>query len=128
MKRIIAVIAIALVILGLAIWEILYINDTIKTMNVKCEEIYTEISTRTVVTDKLSEQVDNIEKYWLKREKKLCLVVSHKDMANIGDYIGYLKASVINDNLEDCQTYALLLRENMDYLGHMISFNFENIL
>ena len=128
MKRIIAVIAIALVILGLAIWEILYINDTIKTMNVKCEEIYTEISTRTVVTDKLSEQVDNIEKYWLKREKKLCLVVSHKDMANIGDYIGYLKASVINDNLEDCQTYALLPRENMDYLGHMISFNFENIL
>lgn len=128
MKRIIAVISIALVILGLAIWEILYINDTIKTMNVKCEEIYTEISTQTVVTDKLSEQVDNIEKYWLKREKKLCLVVSHKDMANIGDYIGYLKASVINDNLEDCQTYALLLRENMDYLGHMISFNFENIL
>lgn len=128
MKRIIAVIVITLVIIGLAIWELLYIDSTIDVMNAKCGEIYTEISTQTTVTDKLSQQVDNIEKYWLKREKTLCLVISHKDMSNIGDYIGYLKASVRNDNLADCQTYALLLRENMRYLGHMISFNFENIL
>ena len=84
MKRIIAVIVITLGIIGLAVWELLYIDSTIDVMNVKCNEIYTEISTQTTVTDKLSQQVDNIEKYWLKREKTLCLVVSHKDMSNIG--------------------------------------------
>lgn len=127
MKRGLIVLGLTALILTLAIVEIVYINDTIKDMNRECSSIYYYVTSDNFSFDTLLDKTDTLEDYWQDREKKLCLIVSHKDMANIADNISYVKASAINQNKEDAITYSLLLKENMSYLSHLISFNIENV-
>ena len=127
MKKAIAVLGLLSIVVGLAIWETHYIKKTINVMNTNCQTLYESVTQDDIDFDALQTQIIDTNRYWTKREKVLCLFVSHKDMSNISDYIEYLLASAKNNAKNDCLTYALLLQENMKYLGHLISFNIFNI-
>lgn len=93
-----------------------------------CYEIE-EVATQTgIVNGEVASLVDNLEDSWTKNEGKLCFMVNHKSVEQLGIEIVRLKTYI--DEEEEIEFFVSLeiIKHYVDTFQHFMGGSFHNVL
>jgi hypothetical protein len=132
MGRTIAVFCLLLALIGVALAEQFYIGGVYKHMAAQTAALIAEVEDYpdegTKFDQYLVQQVDDLQKYWTGREKKLCIIIRHVDILNISNALVYAQNFVHNDNKEETLAGLRQLAYLVDSYKTIYGFNGANIL
>ena len=128
MKLWIVMIALALGVCGLCVWDMINTNKIFNHMESESLKIYSSLNVSDIGNNEISDDIINLNDYWTKKMDILSVSISRKDLQPISDYLQYLYASIINSNQEDAITYSRLLNYNILGLKESNCLCFLNLL
>ena len=97
--KIITIIILFLVVIGLAIWQEIFVSDSLSNMLKMCNELKNSIETNDSLLDAdIQDKLNEIDDYWTKKEEILCFVINHNDMKDVGDAITNIKTFTVQNN------------------------------
>lgn len=128
MKRHIIIIVVSVILIGLMIFEQIYIRNTLNELRDQTLYLYSEIHTQeNINTEDLIFSVEKLDDYWKTKENFLCLTINHKDMEKIGEQITKLITYINQNNKEDAEYEVELLKYYVEGNEHVMIANFQNI-
>lgn len=128
MKRGLLVIFIALCLIGGIVWEQIFVNDCINNIKQKTSNLYNLIiNCEGDVSEDIVNETELFDKYWKDKENWLCLVINHKDMEKVGEQITKLTILTRQNELQQCQFEAELLKYYVEGSEHILCVTFQNI-
>lgn len=112
-------------LLGVVVWEQVYIDETLNTMQTMSNELYKVLESEELPeSEKLA---TNMHNYWLKRQAVISLMVDYRDIEQIGRQSCYIISHLNNKDFElarsECQQFSYVL----DNFAHMTHFDLHNI-
>lgn len=128
MKLWIPMSVLALGVLGLCIWDVVFTKNVFAVLEEKSDYIYTSLQTTPITNENLSKEILELNDYWTKKMDTLCISISRKDMQPISDYLQYLCSSIKNNSQEDAITYSRLLNYNIIGLKESSVLSWVNLL
>lgn len=127
MRRIIWVLIILASLVIIITLEQVNVSDTLAGLKERIQVISTKIESSEQITD-LTEEVDELNDFWDKRESIICLTYNHKDMEKIGEQIKKLQTYVkLNDKDNSILEFNLLAFQVTGY-EHLVVTSFQNVL
>ena len=124
MKRGFVIISIFLILIGLCVWEDVYLSSNLKLLNEKA----TELAQIVVNTEEVKNKIKELDDFWVKTENRFCLVVNHINMEEAGEQITKIKTfSELNKKEELLVEIDLLVYFSESY-EHIIVPHIQNIL
>ncbi len=127
---IISIIVITLFLIGICIYEDVAVTDGLKQVNENCmaieeliENIEDDIKTMQVVM-----AVENLEYEWLKSEARMCYLVNHKNIQEIGVEISKLQGFLENNELNDFKSSLDAIKFYSHSYLHFMGASLHNIL
>lgn len=128
MKRHIIIIVVSAILIGLMIFEQIYIRNTLDELREQTLYLYSEIHSQEIInTEDLIFSVEKLDSYWKTKENFLCLTINHKDMEKIGEQITKLITYINQNNKEDAEYEVELLKYFVEGNEHIMIANFQNI-
>lgn len=129
MKRGFIIISIFLILIGLCVWEDVYLATNLKLLNEKAQNLAEIVRNAENVDDEIiAEKIQDIDKFWTKTENLFCLVVNHINMEEAGEQISKIKTlSSLNKKEELLVEIDLLVYFSESY-EHIIVPHIQNIL
>lgn len=128
MKKAIFAAVLFLSLLALGLYEIIAVQNIIKTLTASSNELKVEYEENeediSVATNKIVELKD----YWKSVECNLCLMFNHKDLSTITDSINKLESYTINKDFDNAIAEVNLLIGYAEKTDHIMGFNVHNIL
>jgi hypothetical protein len=92
-------------------------------------KIYAAHETKSPInTDELIAEINKIHDYWIKREKKLSLVIRHFDLTQISDALIYVKNFVFFDNAEEAAAGLERAKYLVMIQRHSFSTSMHNVM
>lgn len=73
-------------------------------------------------------QIENLEDSWLDNEEKMCYLVNHKNIQEIGQEISKLKLYVVENDVEAFKVSLSTIRGYCHSYLHFMGANFHNVL
>ena len=129
MKRGFVIISIFLILIGLCIWEDIYLSSNLKILNEKAinlAQIAREAENAS--DDIVKNAITDLDEFWTKTENWFCLVVNHINMEEAGEQISKIKTlSELNKKEELLVELDLLVYYSESY-EHIIVPHIQNIL
>lgn len=129
MKRGFVIISIFLILIGLCIWEDIYLSSNLKILNEKAinlAQIAREAENAS--DDIVKNAITDLDRFWTKTENWFCLVVNHINMEEAGEQISKIKTlSELNKKEELLVELDLLVYYSESY-EHIIVPHIQNIL
>ena len=142
MTRLIVTLSLLLLIFGAATWEHHFID---KSYNRLSKDLDTLVATMTTKVEQAKAdgqepkdakidapeniaKVDEMYKFWKKREKNLLMVARHFDLAQISDALIYMKNFVEFGNAEEAFAGAQRLRYLIDSHLHNFGATVQNVI
>lgn len=116
------------------LFVICFIEDRIATNSLKIVENYClEIEKAakeegTIVSGKVVSLVDNLEDSWERNESKLCFLVNHKSIENLGVEIVRLKTYIDEDEPIEFFVSLEIIKHYTEVFQHFMGASFHNIL
>ncbi len=129
MKRGFVIISIFLILIGLCIWEDIYLSSNLKILNEKAINI-AQIAreAENASDDIVKNAITDLDEFWAKTENWFCLVVNHINMEEAGEQISKIKTlSELNKKEELLVELDLLVYYSESY-EHIIVPHIQNIL
>jgi len=127
-KKGLTILIISLLLIGLATYESIAVNNLIVRIDTDVKKIYPKFyeneSDITILYDELNE----IDEYWTESESIMCLMFNHKDLGCITDSINKLKAYTRNNDYDNAIAEIELLKGYTEKNTHILGFNIHNIL
>lgn len=103
MKKLISILIVAAILVTLVVLEQIYIHNTFDKMIEKIVALDTEIaSTENIKTENIENIIEDIDTYWIEREKIMCLSMNQNELNKVGEQIKKVKVYVEQDNKKDC--------------------------
>lgn len=84
-------------------------------------------STDNINTEEIEIGCNEIDIFWTKRERILCLFINHNDLNKIGEQIKKIKVYVRQNNKENCQYELETLKFYNKSYRHVFEINFQNL-
>lgn len=129
MKKLVSVCAIFALLLAIVIWEQIFVDDTLNSLTRKIEKIDAEIvALADINTDDIVASVDELDKYWTKKEQVFCLIINHNDLNRIGEQIKKVKVYVAQNNKDDCVYEIETLKFYVESYRHVMEINIQNLM
>lgn len=125
-KKSIYIIIFAVILIGVATFEILYtqnVIDTVKASTSKMEELFDKGDYESINIEAVE-----LEKYWMDHEHVLSLIYNHNDIKNVVLEINQIKSYCEKLNEEEIIAHINLLKINIELVTHTIQFNLENVI
>lgn len=121
MTRLIITFVLVASLLTLASLEQHFITTTYNRLGNETHELTVAIyaASGPINTPQNIAKVNNLYEYWLKKERRLCMLARHIDLSYISDAIIYVKNFVYFDNKEE----ACVGLEKLKYLIETHAFN-----
>ncbi len=129
MKRGFIIITIFLILIGVCIWEDVYLSTNLKTLNEKATELASIVrNSEDVNSEIVKDKIKELDEFWAKTENYFCLVVNHINMEEAGEQITKIKTfSELNQKEELLIEVDLLVYFSESY-QHIIVPHIQNIL
>lgn len=116
-------------LIGICLAEELIVNSSLKDVQNRCFEIVQLIDQKDSLKDMdIVLAVDNLEYNWTKNEGKLCCMVNHKNIQEIGQEIAKMKVHVANDDKDAFKVCIESLKLYCHSYLHFMGANLHNIL
>ena len=125
---------ISTIVIVCALFVICFVEDRIATNSLKVVEDYclqiekTVEEEGTIVSGKVAALVDNLEDSWEKNESKLCFLVNHKSIENLGVEIVRLKTYIDEDEPIEFFVSLEIIKHYTEVFQHLMGASFHNIL
>lgn len=116
-------------IVGICILEDQLVKKSLASVNDACYEIEVAIQENNgIVNGEVASLVDNLQYEWFKNESKLCFVVNHKSIEQLGVEIIRLKTYI--DEEEEIEFYVSLniIKNYVQTFQHFMGAGVDNIL
>ena len=113
---------------------ICFVEDKVVTNSLRivedyCLEIEKAVKEEgTIVSGKVASLVDNLEDSWKKSESKLCFLVNHKSIENLGVEIVRLKTYIDEDEPIEFFVSLEIIKHYTKVFQHFMGASFHNIL
>lgn len=128
MKRLIFILLIFFSLVGGMIWEQIFINKTIVSMQEQTNSLHNLItSSEQVDTPEILTKLNSLQEYWSDKENTICLLINHKDIENIGEQIEKLVSACEHNNKEQSDLEVHLLKYYVEGSEHVLKVTFQNI-
>lgn len=127
-KRIITISALFGLLIILAFYELVAVNNLITTLNEQATNLQTEIYENKEFVSNSINSVKKTKEYWNKNEIILTLMFNHKDLSTITDTLSRLYSYVENNDFDNAIAEVNLLKQYSEKNKWIMGFNFQNIL
>ena len=127
-KRIITISALFSLLIILAFYELVAVNNLITTLNEQATNLQTEIYENKEFVSNSINSVKKTKEYWNKNEIVLTLMFNHKDLSTITDTLSRLYSYVENNDFDNAIAEVNLLKQYSEKNKWIMGFNFQNIL
>lgn len=127
-KRIITISALFGLLIILAFYELVAVNNLITTLNEQATNLQTEIYENKEFVSSSINSVKKTKEYWNKNEIILTLMFNHKDLSTITDTLSRLYSYVENNDFDNAIAEVNLLKQYSEKNKWIMGFNFQNIL
>lgn len=120
---------IILLLVGICISEELVVSNSLRDIQSRSIEIelliddYDSLKNTDIVL-----AVDNLEYRWSGYESKLCYMVNHKNIQEIGQEIAKIKEYVASDDIEACRVSLYSIKFYCHSYLHFMGANIHNVL
>ena len=129
MKKIFWVILITVLMFTVLIWEQIFVDNTLDVLAQKIENIETEISVvENINTEKIIGLSEDLDEFWTKKERILCLFINHNDLSKVGEQIKRMRNYIEQDDKEECETELDVLKFYAESYKHVMEINIQNLL
>lgn len=127
-KRLIAVIVIAVLLITLGIVECVLVNNFIVSIDKQVEALIPLYEENKDDITILTSQAEEIEKKWDDNEQILCLMFNHKDIGVLTDTMTRLVEYTKQNNYDDAIVEINVLKEYAEKNHTIMGCNIHNIL
>lgn len=111
------------------IWEQIFVDNTLDVLAQKIENIETEISVvENINTEKIIGLSVDLDDFWTKKERILCLFINHNDLSKVGEQIKRMRNYIEQDDKEECETELDVLKFYAESYKHVMEINIQNLL
>lgn len=120
---------IVLLLFGICLSEELVVSKSLKDIqsrSLEIEMLIDDYDSLKVVDVVLS--IDNLEDKWSKYESKLCYMVNHKNIQEIGQEIAKIKEYVASDDVDACRVSLYSIKFYCHSYLHFMGANLHNVL
>ena len=122
-------IGIALILVAICLVEEFTVSSALENVQDRCFSIEKIIDEeKTLKNISLVLAVDNLEYNWLDAESKLCYMVNHKNIQEIGQEITKAKQYISEDNIEEFEISLELIKFYCHSYLHFMGANIHNVL
>ena len=127
-KRAITMLIVGTILIGLAITEMIIVENFIDNIETKINELVVKFDENRDDITVLTPLIEDIEQTWDSKEHILCLMFNHKDMSMVTDSITRVKEYCEQNNYGDGVVEVMILQEYAKKNHNIMGFNFNNIL
>lgn len=126
--KIFIIILLTLLLAGLVTYEEIMVNNSLNLIFEKSIQLQADTSdTEYINNSYVVRQADVISDIWDKYEDRLCFVINHKNIQDMGIQISNLKAYVITNDIEDFKQTIALIVYYTELFRHMIGVSLDGI-
>ncbi len=127
--HIINLILIVLLLVGICVAEELVVSSSLSDIQNRCLYIEQIVNQdETLKTTKLVLAVDNLSYNWDKDESKLCFLVHHKNIQEIGQEIAKIKQYISSDDIDAFKVSIETIKMYCHGYLHFMGANLHNVL
>lgn len=118
-----------LFLVGICILEEVIVSGSLKAVQNDVLAIEQALQEKDALLDsEIIIMVDNLEYTWAKNESKMCYMVNHKSIQEIGVEIARLKGCIVIDNIDDFRISLEHLSLYCHSYLHFIGASIHNVL
>ncbi len=118
-----------LFLIGICVLEEVLVSNSLVAVLDDCYRIEQQIEVdNNLNTSRVSIMVDNLEYKWSKNESKLCYMVNHKSIQEIGQEISKMKAYVTNNDIDAFKVSIDTIKFYCGAYMHFMGASVHNIL
>ena len=119
-----------LILVGVCIIEDNLVSSSLKQIQTDCYEIENQIEVEEddLKNMKIVMMVDNLEYTWIEDESKLCYLVHHKNIQEIGQEIAKLKLYISSNDIDAFKVSLSSIKSYCHNYLHFMGANWHNIL
>ena len=129
MKKIFWVIGISVFLLAVVIGEQIFVDETLNNLITKIDYVHAKINaTENLQNEEIVENLEEIDRFWTKKENILCLFINHNDLSQVGDTIKRVKNYAKNNNREEVLVELDVLKFYAESYRHVMEINIQNLL
>ena len=126
--KIFIIILLTLLLAGLVTYEEIMVNNSLNLIFEKSIQLQADTSdTEYINNSYVVRQADVISDIWDKYEDRLCFVINHKNIQDMGIQISNLKAYVITNDIEDFKQTIALIVYYTELFRHMVGVSLDGI-
>lgn len=127
--QIVSFILITLLLTGICLAEELVVSTSLKDIHFRTLSIERLIEdNQTLKTTEIVLAIDNLEAKWTEDESRLCYMVNHKNIQEIGQEIAKIKAYVTFDDVDACKVSLDSIKFYCHSYLHFMGANLHNVL
>lgn len=123
--RIIILFSMLAVLIGVVVWEQIYVDETLKTISTMSTELYEVLEDEDLIKSK--EIANDMHNYWLKRQTVISLMVDYRDIEQIGRQSSYIISHLDNEDFELARSECQQFRYIVGNFSNMTHFDLHNI-
>ena len=122
-------IAILLLLIGICVAEELVVSSSLQNIQSSCFEIEQLVEEEENLKNmRVVLAVDNIEYDWTENENKMCYMVNHKNIQEIGQEIAKLKMYIEDDDVANFNVSVNEIKLYCHGYLHFMGANIHNVL
>ncbi len=119
-----------LLLVGICVVEDMLVSKSLREIQTMCYQIETQLDEEQDELKNMSIvlSVDNLEQKWGEDESKLCYLVHHKNIQEIGQEIAKLKYYISSDDVHAFKVSLSSIKAYCHNYLHFMGANWHNIL
>lgn len=130
MKKIIAIVIMLAFVLGIGIYEEVFLKDTTKKLYTYTDELHASIESdeENINREENKQLFIKLRDFWLDAEKTLCLLVNYENVKCITEAIAKLEISINENDLSVTHENINALKYYSRIMKNVYGFSWQNIL
>lgn len=118
-----------LILIGICVIEDVIVSNSLKAVQTSCYKIERMVQQEGNLKNMdIVLLVDNLEDRWIKDENKLCYLVHHKNIQEIGQEISKLKLYIPADDIDAFRVSLSTIRSYCHGYHHFMGASWHNVL
>ncbi len=126
--KIIAIVCIVAILVAICIIEDRLVVSSLEEVDNFCFEIEQVAQENGIVDGQVASLVDNLEYRWTENEEKMCFMINHKSIEQIGIEIVRLKTYIDEEEPIEFFVSLKIIQHYCETFQHFMGASFHNIL
>ena len=129
MKKFISVLIILIAVVGVCIFEEIYLNNFKKEFLEKADNVYTIISNNesNINNDNINSSCENLYNYWNNSKRNICYFANYEKIKGIDESFIKLKTAIKNNDKALAMENIAVISNTDKFFEYMVGFNINNL-